>query len=230
MKKIIFFMLLFVSVPAQAGGPVLVELYTSQGCSSCPPADKFAGVLAKRADVVILTLPVTYWDRLGWKDSLAKPQWTQRQRYYSRAMGKRIVYTPQMVIDGKFHTVGSSRRKVFNLIEKRKKENSAAPNLKLEQRGQKLLLSLDARKLKNPLTLWRIDFIKEKSVAIGAGENSGETVTYYHVAKHLSPLRNWNGKKHAQALTIKKGFDGVAVFLQEKNYGEVFASASVLLK
>ena len=236
MKKIIFAFALLVafgvwgeSVAKQS--PVLIELYTSQGCSSCPPADRFAGELAKRSDVVVLSLPVTYWDRLGWKDSLASPQWTKRQRRYASRMGERIVYTPQMVIDGKFHAVGSSRAKVYRLIKQRRNENKQAPIIQVKQIGNKLLLTINpTAKPKKVLKVWRVDFIRKKPVAIGSGENGGRTVTYYHVARHLSALSNWQGAAKQQKLKIKSHTDGVAFFIQEENHGEVLASASILLK
>lgn len=230
MKKIIFIFGLFLLSPSLASSAVLVELFTSQGCSSCPPADKFAGVLSKRNDVVVLSLPVTYWDRLGWKDSLAKPKWTARQRAYARAMGERRVYTPQVVVDGKFHAVGSSRSKIFRLIKQRKEENKNSPALQLKKQGDGVVFSLTSKKLKKPAIVWRVDFIKEKSVTVGGGENGGRTITYYHVGRNLTALQNWSGKQVSQKLSIKKGFDGIAIFVQEKNYGEVLASASVLLK
>ena len=102
---------------AQAGGPVVVELYTSQGCSSCPPADAFlARELANRDDVIALALHVDYWDYIGWKDDFADPQHTDRQRDYARAAGQRTIYTPQMIIAGKDHVIGSHPAEVKKLI------------------------------------------------------------------------------------------------------------------
>ncbi len=234
---LLLFSFLWLQPASLAGAAVLVELYTSQGCSSCPPADKFAGVLKEKKGVIVLTLPVTYWDRLGWKDSLASPKFTARQRAYARAMGERQVYTPQMVIDGKVHAVGSSRRKVYRLIEERLAENKgvktpATPRVEilLAQTKQGATLSIPAQKTKKPLRLWRVDFLQKKSVAIGRGENSGRTITYYNVARKLTPLRWWRGEALTQKLKPLAGSDGIAIFLQEKNVGAVLASTAVLLK
>lgn len=216
---------------AASAAPVLVELYTSQGCSSCPPADKFAGVLAKEKNVIVLTLPVTYWDRLGWKDSLAQPKFTQRQRAYARRRSERNVYTPQMVIDGGEHGVGSSRRVIYRLIKERQKDknsdNTPTFSLKKNRKGQ-LVLSVPQKKLKSPLVLWRADFTQKESVAVGAGENSGRTITYHNVARTLTPLRMWKGKNVTQVLTPRAGTDGIVIFFQEKNNGKVVASRLAL--
>ncbi|MEM1138800.1 MAG: DUF1223 domain-containing protein, partial [Pseudomonadota bacterium] len=117
---------------AEATGPVVVELYTSQGCSSCPPADRFAGDLAKRDDCLPLTLSVDYWDYLGWKDTLASPDNTKRQTNYNHALMNGRLYTPQMVIQGYTHEVGSRRHKVAEKIRKAKFE--AAPRIPIDAR------------------------------------------------------------------------------------------------
>ena len=103
---------------AAAGEAVVVELFTSQGCSSCPPADRILGELAERDDVIALALHVDYWDYLGWKDEFASPQYTKRQRAYARAAGERTIYTPQMVIGGQDHVIGSRPMKVSQAIQK----------------------------------------------------------------------------------------------------------------
>lgn len=105
--------------------PVVVELFTSQGCHSCPPADALVGELSKREDVIALAYHVDYWDYIGWKDPFASPQFTERQRRYGKAMSLRTIYTPQMVIDGTHDVVGSRRLQVKRLIEKQAKANAA---------------------------------------------------------------------------------------------------------
>ena len=101
---------------AAADSPVVVELYTSQGCSSCPPADAFLHDLAKRDDVIALALHVDYWDYIGWKDSFAKPEYTDRQHAYAHAANATTVYTPQMVINGKDHVIGSRPMEVIDQV------------------------------------------------------------------------------------------------------------------
>jgi hypothetical protein len=126
-------MFVLAGTAAQAGGvrPVVVELYTSQGCNSCPPADAFLGKLIQRGDVLALTLPVTYWDMLGWKDSLANEANTRRQKAYAAAMGHGGVYTPQIVVDGAVDVVGSRTASVEAAIEARREAIDAAERLGL---------------------------------------------------------------------------------------------------
>ena len=110
-----------ISVPATAQSPVVVELFTSQGCSSCPPADKLMHELAKRDDVIALALHVDYWDYIGWKDVFAQPEFTARQRAYARLGNRKMIYTPQMVINGRDHVVGSNPKDTNALISSHKK-------------------------------------------------------------------------------------------------------------
>ena len=102
--------------PAHADPRAVVELFTSQGCSSCPPADKIIGELAKDPNVIALSMPIDYWDYLGWKDTLADSRFTARQKSYSHMRGDRDVYTPQVVVNGALHVIGSDRGKIENAI------------------------------------------------------------------------------------------------------------------
>src|SRR5689334_7353524 len=115
--------------------PVVVELFTSQGCNSCPPADAFLGELAARPDVLALSLHVDYWDYIGWKDPFAQRAYTERQRSYSRALNQRFVYTPQMVIDGTLQGVGSETATINKLIEKARKLDAGGPTLSVSGTG-----------------------------------------------------------------------------------------------
>ncbi|MBT5374998.1 MAG: DUF1223 domain-containing protein, partial [Rhodospirillaceae bacterium] len=103
------------SVRAESPAPVVVELFTSQGCSSCPPADAFLNDLSRRDDVIALSLHVDYWDYIGWEDPFATPESTNRQRRYAPVLAARSIYTPQMVIDGAAHEVGSKRKAITRL-------------------------------------------------------------------------------------------------------------------
>src|SRR3954453_12912197 len=102
--------------PAHADPRAVVELFTSQGCSSCPPADRILGELAKDASVIAVSLPIDYWDYLGWKDTLADPKFTARQKAYSKVRGDRQVYTPQVVVNGKLHALGNDRTSIEHAI------------------------------------------------------------------------------------------------------------------
>ncbi len=213
-----------------ADAPILVELYTSQGCSSCPPADRFAAKLIKeRKDLLVLSLPVDYWDRLGWKDTLASPRFTERQRRYARVM-RWGVYTPQMVVDGQLHGVGSRPSAMLRLISKHKRSRDIKTQVQLQRNGNFVDLRIAAAKnIKRPATIWRVNFIQKRVVAIGAGENSGRTVAYHNVVKDMVALDRWSGAAMKRRLPLRADYDGVAIFIQEANYGHVLASAGLTL-
>lgn len=212
----------------------VVELFTSQGCSSCPPADAYLGKLAKRDDVIALTFPVDYWDYLGWKDTLASPEFGARQRAYAKARRDGQVYTPQMVIDGKYHAVGSQAQVVRQTILKSRADKSARVAMKVWTEGDSLMITAGAAvagmRVK-PATLW-LALIKESAtVKIERGENRGETITYHKVVREITPVGQWNGEK----VTIKlpkhhlknRGADGCTVLLQQDTAGPVLAAVEM---
>ncbi len=210
--------------------PILVELFTSQGCSSCPPADRFAATLIKeRKDLLVLSLPVDYWDRLGWKDTLASPEFTARQRQYNRKR-RWGVYTPQMVVDGQSHGVGSRPQSMLRLISRHKKSRKVKTRVRLEHRGSSVNLQIDASSnIRHAAMIWRVNFLKKRVVDIGAGENSGRRISYHNVVKDIVPLGRWSGAAVKRDLPVSKGYDGVAVFIQQNNHGEVLAANSLTL-
>src|SRR5256885_10189363 len=110
------------SVVASAEPRAVIELFTSQGCSSCPPADKLAGELARDPSLVVMSLPIDYWDYLGWKDTVALPGHTNRQRAYSKSRGDREVYTPQVVVNGIKHVLGSDKQAIENAVAQTRKQ------------------------------------------------------------------------------------------------------------
>jgi hypothetical protein len=176
---------------AAAGGPVLVELFTSQGCSSCPPADKLAGQLARDPAITVLSFNVDYWDYLGWRDTLAKPEFSQRQYDYARARGDGAVYTPQMVINGVTHAVGSKQREVSAQIK-------AAPPLPISMRlsltDKEIHAQIDAQSYKGDATLWLMAVAPEVSQDIKRGENAGKSITYHNVVRNMVPAAMWRGE------------------------------------
>lgn len=209
--------------------PVVVELFTSQGCSSCPPADAFLHELAGRDDVLALSLPVNIWDYLGWRDTLATSAFTERQRAYVQRLGGRTVYTPQMVIDGVEDAVGSRTGHVTRAIELRNEMKSADVPITFSQTDGAITLDVDAGPHGREATLWLVRYAKEVPVAIERGENAGETVTYANVVRELTPVGMWNGE--AISLTLPKasllaqGYDGCAAILQEDGIGPVLGVA-----
>jgi hypothetical protein len=171
---------------ADAAAPVLVELFTSQGCNSCPPADAFLGELAQRHDVIALAFHVDYWDYIGWKDPFASPDFTRRQRGDVGALRLRSVYTPQMVIDGRADAVGSHRSRVEELIRK----SSFVPKLALplETAGGKARLILPEARFERPATIWLAIYDREERTAVKRGENAGHTLIDYNIVR---PRKGW---------------------------------------
>lgn len=186
----------------------VVELFTSQGCSSCPPADAYLGVLAKRKDVTALTFNVDYWDYLGWKDTLASRQYSQRQRSYARMRGDGEVYTPQVVINGVDHAVGSRRFSVNTAIDKAKRVfASHSVPLKLSKDSTKLMITAGDAKEGSGIksgTIWIACVKKAITVPIGRGENTGKTITYYNVVRQMVPVGMWSGTSKTVDLPIKE--------------------------
>lgn len=212
----------------------VVELFTSQGCSSCPPADAYLGKLAKRDDVIALTFPVDYWDYLGWKDTLASPAFSARQRAYAKARRDGQVYTPQMVIDGKYHAVGSQAHSVRQTILKSRADKTIRVAIKVWVEGDSLLITagdaVPGTRVK-PATVWLALVKDSETVKIERGENRGETITYHKVVREITPVGQWNGEK----VTIKlpkhhlknRGADGCTVLLQQDTAGPVIAAAEM---
>jgi hypothetical protein len=192
----------FISRSSAAVTPVLVELFTSQGCSSCPPADKLAGVLRGRDDVVVVSLNVDYWDYIGWKDTLAKPEYTARQRAYALSRGDGQVYTPQMVFNGSDHAVGSQKGAVDSAI------SSAAPavvpvNISVD--GTSVTIGVDKGESAGDATVWLMSVTPAIIVQIERGENTGSAIEYHNVVRKLSRVGQWTGEK-AQFKIPRKSF------------------------
>ncbi len=208
-------------------GPVVVELYTSQGCSSCPPADEFLGKLAKRDDVVALSLHVDYWDYIGWKDVFASPQYTKRQHAYARAAGKRMVYTPQMVIAGQDLVVGTKPGEVGRLI----KAHSQAPDqvrLTVKRIGD--VIEITAEPLADGLgdmVVQMVRFVESETVHIKRGENAGRDLAYYNVVTEWSVLKGWNGLAPLSLSAKTPGNDQCVIIVQAAAHGSILAAARV---
>ncbi len=201
----------------------VVELFTSQGCSSCPPADQLLSELAKNPDVIALTEAVDYWNYLGWVDDNARKENTARQQNYARVRGDRRVYTPQMVINGRVHVVGSRRGEVEESL---RSVASGAGRLSvpisMEKGPESLTISIAERPagasdIKDG-TLYLVQFNRQISVDIKRGENRGRSITYHNVVKSIMPIGMWHGEAVEVELPLneihKDGHDGCAVLLQ----------------
>src|SRR6516225_924178 len=205
---------------AQTEPRAVIELFTSQGCSSCPPADKLLGQLAADPSLVALSLPIDYRDYLGWKDTLADPRNTARQRAYSHARGDREVYTPQVVINGTLHAVGSDKEAIEAAIAQSRKD-TATLSLPVSMNiadGRVLIRVADGRLGQPAAEVWLCGLLKAATVAIGRGENSGKTITYHNVARRWVKLGGWAGKAESWSVPIRDfgedGLDEVALMVQ----------------
>ncbi len=200
--------------------PVVVELFTSQGCSSCPPADALLEELSKRPDVIALARPVTYWDRLGWKDTLAREENTALQRTYAAKGGEGAgVYTPQTIVQGSFGTVGSRRNMVTQHIGKARSEISAAIAVRPG------LIGIDGKGA--PADVKLIDIKSSAIVRIGRGENGGRTVRYVNIVVGERSIGTWEGgaKTFTTNAPRAAGSDKRLVVVQKAGAGPILAAA-----
>lgn len=185
--------------------PVFIELYSSQGCSSCPPADKLLADIAREPGVIALTLPVDYWDYMGWKDTFASPAHTARQKAYARIRGDGQVYTPQVVINGLAHAVGSDVAAIRK-ISTETFGKSGAMSVPLAVRETPAGLTVDlgpapqGAPQKANLILVRV--ARSSVVAVGRGENSGKSLTYTNVGRAALRIAEWTGA--AQTIEISR--------------------------
>ncbi|MCB2064765.1 MAG: DUF1223 domain-containing protein [Novosphingobium sp.] len=203
-----------------SSAPVIVELFQSQGCSSCPPANAYLNRIADRGDVVALSFAVTYWDQLGWKDTFAKPAFTKRQRDYAR-LGVGQVATPEMVVNGSVAVVGSNQVKFDRAIAEAR-FGLDAPGLSVD--ADKVRVGASASKVAARIWLVRYD-PKVRNVPIHAGENFGRTLPHRGVVRELVDLGSWNGK--ALSLDLPKaresGLRGV-VLVQREPLGAIITA------
>ena len=171
----------------------VLELFTSQGCSSCPPADKLLGELAQRKDVLALSLPVDYWDYLGWKDTLANHDFSERQKEYATARGDGEVFTPQVVINGAGRFVGSDRAAIEAALTH--SANALPVAIDLASKPDATTVTIGAAVAGTPTkgTIWLVMYERAVTVPIVRGENGGKTVTYANVVRKLRPIAMWNG-------------------------------------
>ncbi len=211
---------------AAAGETVVVELFTSQGCSSCPPADRILGELAERDDVIALALHVDYWDYLGWKDEFASPENTKRQRAYARAKGERSIYTPQMVIGGQDHVIGSKSMKIGQIIQKHS-ETQQPVQVQLKRNGDTISIRATSRGAARDAVVQVLTFIPKSKVDVRRGENAGKTLVYHNVVQTMDALGNWNGgSDYSETVQVPAGTP-VVVLVQEKGVGAILGAAKL---
>ena len=205
------------TLPAAADGvsPVVVELFTSQGCSSCPPADAYLGELAQQRGIIALAYHVDYWDYIGWRDPLASPAATERQRRYTQALGARYLYTPEMVIDGRQDATGSDRAAVSRLIRNGRDAGPKVPLTVREGPEDKYTIDIPAADYRGTATVWMALFDREHTTAVERGENSGRSLRDYNAVRELRRLGSWSGKAVQIPVEMPlKPANGCAILLQ----------------
>ncbi|MCE8506862.1 DUF1223 domain-containing protein [Ruegeria pomeroyi] len=215
-------------IAARAEGPVVVELYTSQGCSSCPPADAIMHRLARRDDVIGLALHVDYWDYIGWADEYADPAHTLRQQAYARAGGRSMIYTPQMIIHGVEDVVGAREEEVLALIAAHK-AGPAPAGVSATRAGDEITIGLTpgARAPDGPYAVQLVRYSPLRHASIRRGELAGRDLDYANVVDSWQVVGQWDGQSE-QSLTVTAPDDLPAVVLvQQAGPGPILAAARV---
>lgn len=216
--------------------PVVIELFTSQGCASCPPADRVLESLADERDIIAMSLPVDYWDYLGWEDTLALPGHARRQYAYAAARNESMVYTPQMVLNGQMALTGNRAEEVRAAIARARREAPLWGRVALQEDEEG---GLDARIEDVPpgdYIVWLVPFLSRHEVEIGRGENAGRTITYVNVPRNWVRLGEWQGGEEIFDLPADieglSGADGCAILVQakrDKGFGPIVAAGKAML-
>lgn len=207
-------------------GAVVVELYTSQGCSSCPSADALFERMTDDPSLIPLALHVDYWDYIGWTDVFGKPQFTERQKAYASAVGSRMIYTPQMIVSGSSRVEGNDPEAVAAAIAQEK----TAPQqvkLTLERRGGELRLHASAVAQGAPMIVQLVRYDPEQTVSIEHGENAGKTVTYRNIVTEWSRVADWAGEPPLDMVLPIAGDEPAVVLVQQSGPGTILAAARV---
>ena len=207
--------------------PVVVELYTSQGCSSCPPADRVIAELATQYGdrVLPLSFHVDYWDYIGWKDPFSSGANTERQRRYSHTFKRRNVYTPQAVIQGAEEMVGSSRGKLLQSIIRQAEHLRTAPSIELALKNNQIQIVVGQGS--GSAEVMAVEYKPQHTTKILRGENRGETLTNYNIVTNFGSIGQWKGD--VQTFTLPKPVDGrgIAILLQTPSHGRILAAAKL---
>lgn len=215
-----------------AMAPVVVELFTSQGCNSCPPAEAFLNELADDVGIIALELHVDYWDYIGWADPFASPEITQRQRDYARALALRYVYTPQMVIDGRHNVVGSHRQQVRAAIGQSTLRGKPLAIEFTEEDGGKIVIPA-GNSPDGGATVWLAIYDGLHETEVQRGENRGKTLKNRHVVRELEELAVWTGERLEIPVDLARvaalGRAGCAILVQQGRTGPIIGAAAMPL-
>jgi hypothetical protein len=209
------------------GGPWSVELFTSQGCSSCPPADLNLGKLARRPDIVALSFHVDYWDYIGWEDRFACKENTERQRVYARTLRQRYVYTPEMVVDGRAHGPGTKVSAIESLLADARRRSARRTTPELQRTGDgALTIRLAAATLGEPADVIVFAYDRRHSTPIARGENNGRRLDNFNVVRHFERVSGWDGREQQWTVPADRfqTDQGIAVLVQQAGQGAVLGA------
>jgi hypothetical protein len=209
--------------------PVVVELFTSQGCSSCPPADAYVGKLSASSDVLALSFHVDYWDDLGWRDRFALAQSVERQNIYARNLRRSSVYTPQLVVDGRDDHVGSDGKAVARALG----ENRDGVPVAVSVRDAEVLVEIGAQPHVPPSDVMLIAYLRHAVSAIGRGENAGRTLDEFNIVRNIRTLGLWKGQAetfHVSVSSLPPDATDVAVLVQPSGQAPIIGAAAHALR
>jgi hypothetical protein len=204
--------------------PVVIELFTSEGCSSCPPAEAYIGELAARTDALPLAFHVDYWDALGWRDRFELSQATSRQQKYQRTLHLRNTYTPQVILDGRADYVGSSREAIAGALQKARE---GVPVM-LSIGAGRIQVSLDSSELGRGTEVLLVSYLRKAVSHIGSGENAGHTLEEYNIVRSMRSLGRWDGTRReflAQLDSLPRDATDVAILVQVSGQGAIVGAA-----
>ncbi len=210
--------------------PIVVELFTSEGCSSCPPADVLLGELRQRQYVLPLSFHVDYWDYIGWKDRFGDPAFTRRQQAYAEAQGKAMVYTPQMIIAGAIDVVGSDRAEVDKALKKAYTRNAMYRIQVLREDDGKVVAHFPEAPIGVPATVWLVTYQKSAESHVKAGENAGQKLKTFNVVRSLQKVGMWTGAATEIELKLDAAAkanspDACAIIANQAEHGPIVAAA-----
>lgn len=213
--------------------PVVVELFTSEGCTSCPPADANLGKYVKQRSILPLSYHVDYWDYIGWRDRNADPAFSARQRGYDEALGHAMVYTPQVIIAGTSDSLGTDPTALAIALADGRHAGRMTPIRMMRDASGNVLLELPQANLPSPVTLWLLTYRHQVKTTVEAGENAGKDLVSYNVVRSLRKLGQWTGQAEALRVTLdplpagEKAPDAVAVIANLQEYGPVIAATAI---
>jgi hypothetical protein len=223
-------LLAFATLPARAQSEplVVVELFTSQGCSSCPPADALMLELVERRDIIGLALHVDYWDYIGWKDEYGNPDYTRRQKGYAQTGGRKMVYTPQMIVNGQEDVVGARAMKLAELIETHKK----TPRLiavQANRDGRSVVVRMQALDDKaaqtGPYDVHLVRYTPLRNTRITRGELAGHDLAYANIVDDWTVMGQWDGRAPKEMQVEIEGARPAVILVQKTKFGAILAAA-----